>query len=233
MVCATPRSGSSYLCGLLANTKIAGNPEEYYWKDNILDGYKKWKVNDFAGYFKKSLEAGSTYNRVFGAKIMWGYIDDFIQRLKKITRSNFSSDKLLFEFYFPNLKFIYIWRKDFVAQAVSWTIASQTGIWFSGSNNKPDKKPKYNFQIINNLVKEIKTHNKAWNDWFTENQITPLKIKYEDLDIHTNKVMIGVMNLLDLDLPSDTAIKASYKRQTDSIKKEWTQRFLSEQKTSY
>ena len=38
VVCATPRSGSTLLCALLAGTGVAGNPEEYFerlWRTGL------------------------------------------------------------------------------------------------------------------------------------------------------------------------------------------------------
>jgi LPS sulfotransferase NodH len=42
LVCATPRSGSFLLCEALKNTALAGQPEEYFWRDDEPAWKERW-----------------------------------------------------------------------------------------------------------------------------------------------------------------------------------------------
>src|SRR3954471_2058841 len=97
LVCATPRSGSTLLCELLAATGVAGRPQEYFedlcatgmprQPREYFDGLDAPEVlgllapslpgtprpqGAFAGRLAEVLDAGTTPNGVFAAKLMWG-----------------------------------------------------------------------------------------------------------------------------------------------------------------
>ena len=78
-VCASPRAGTSLLTGLLKSTGIAGRPEEYFWRD-MPDWSRRWAVSRFEDYLQAALREGTRPNGVFGAKLMWGYLGDFVSR---------------------------------------------------------------------------------------------------------------------------------------------------------
>src|ERR687895_1244659 len=78
-VCASPRAGTSLLTGLLKSTGIAGPPEEYFWRD-MPDWSRRWAVSRFEDYLQAALREGTTANGVFGAKLMWDYLGDFVSR---------------------------------------------------------------------------------------------------------------------------------------------------------
>src|SRR5215210_6559319 len=106
LVCATPRSGSTLLCELLASTGIAGRPAEYF-EDLRATGLPRQAREYFGGYDDPVVEhlplllpgapeapghfeahlgqvvrEGTTPNGVFAAKLMWGYFPDFAAHIK-------------------------------------------------------------------------------------------------------------------------------------------------------
>jgi LPS sulfotransferase NodH len=230
LVCGTPRSGSSLLCGYLSNTKIAGNPEEYYWKDNEAEGYEKWGIKTYEEYLAKTIELGTTENGVFGAKVMWGYMEDFLTKLRSITNKPFISDKELLEHFFPKLDFLFIIREDEVAEAVSWAIAGQTGIWFHGDTRTPEKEAVYNFEMIDTLVYEVQRHNREWNEWFTQYEINPYRITYEELVAKPQEIILGALSHLGLEHDKGIEIVERNKRQGNAINIEWKNRYLADKK---
>src|SRR5215210_736106 len=101
LVCATERSGSTLLCELLAGTGVAGKPEEYfeflsatgrvrqpreYFPDDadpeILELLPPLESPlpdvPWARRLADARERGTTPNGVFGAKMMWAYLPDFL-----------------------------------------------------------------------------------------------------------------------------------------------------------
>jgi LPS sulfotransferase NodH len=61
---------------------VAGRPEEYFWRDDEPLWSGRFDSSDFAGYVRKVLEEGTTPNGVFGAKVMRGYLNDFLGKLR-------------------------------------------------------------------------------------------------------------------------------------------------------
>jgi LPS sulfotransferase NodH len=141
LVCATPRSGSSLLCGLLAGTGVAGRPEEYFWRGDEGSWSQRWGVSGFADYLRAAIAHGSTTNGVFGAKVMYGYLPDLLGSLVELPGGRGLDDRSLLERVFPNLCCLWIWREDVVAQAVSWSKALQTNVWSVGDERAPAATP--------------------------------------------------------------------------------------------
>jgi LPS sulfotransferase NodH len=116
LVCTTPRSGSTLLCELLADTGIAGRPDEYFQQlrstglpmmpadylagasaDLVPAGDHKGELEQHALYDPRRFESfdeyvgwvvrrGTTANRVFGAKIMWPYLAALVEGLSTCAR---------------------------------------------------------------------------------------------------------------------------------------------------
>jgi LPS sulfotransferase NodH len=81
LICATPRTGSSLLCGLLDSTGIAGHPGSWFRRQDEREFAARWGIANqsdgtfgYADYFPAAIAAGSTPNGVFAARIMWGTV---------------------------------------------------------------------------------------------------------------------------------------------------------------
>lgn len=86
LICATPRTGSSLLCGLLDSTEVAGHPESWFRRQGEQEFAARWGIADpsdgtlgYVDYFRAAVAAGSTANGVFAARIMWGTMDEVIR----------------------------------------------------------------------------------------------------------------------------------------------------------
>ena len=95
---------------------------------------------DFEGWFRYVLQRGTTRNGVFGAKMMWNYFDDFRARVARAAgpRATSRFNEAL-DVVFPNLRIIFVRRRDKVAQAVSLWKAIQTQQWRTTRVTRPTK----------------------------------------------------------------------------------------------
>ena len=114
LVCTTPRSGSTALCGLLTGTGLAGRPDEYFQQlrstgrpmrprdylegvapdivppeahDGELEEHQLYDPRRFSGfeeYVEWVKNRATTPNGVFGAKIMWPYMAGLVDRLTTV-----------------------------------------------------------------------------------------------------------------------------------------------------
>src|ERR1700678_1266834 len=140
LVCATPRSGSTLLCQALAQTGVAGRPQEYFealrhsglprrpheyfdperhaniirrlafreMPEGAATPNTLWHPDTYDQYLDWALAQGTTPNGVFGAKLMWGYLEDFAALLRGIEGlSNRPVPELLAR-AFPGLRYIQI-----------------------------------------------------------------------------------------------------------------------------
>ena len=224
-VCGTPRSGSWLLCGLLAGTGIAGRPHEYFWRDTEEAARRAWGVTSFSDYLQSVLAAGTGANGVFGAKLMWAYVTDFVGKLRRLAGATSAGDRELFEQFFPRPRFVWVRRDDVVAQAVSWARAIQTGYWHHWDTAGPKAEPRFDFDQIDALVREAGAHDAEWRRWFAENRISPLELRFEDL-VEDQAIMTRqVLAFLELDLSGDSLVAAQTVRSGDALNAEWAARY--------
>jgi LPS sulfotransferase NodH len=228
LVCGTNRSGSNLLGGLLKSTGVAGRPEEYFWRGHEADWAERWGASDPAEYVRAAIEAGTTPNGVFGAKLMWPHMDDLLAKVSVISEDRRESALGLLDCVFPNLRFIWIWREDMVAQAVSFSRAIQTDEWTAGVRNRPGGEPRFDFKHIRALHDEVIRQNRAWRRWFELNGIAPTRVRYEDLVDDMEAVTFRVLDSLGVEVPPGTTPEAKHSKQADAISAEWISRYRAE-----
>jgi trehalose 2-sulfotransferase len=203
-VCGMPRSGSWLLCGLLASTGVAGRPHEWFWRDTQASLMRAWGTGDFASYLELVLAAGTTANGVFGAKVMWGHLPEVPP--------------------FPRPRFVWLRRRDRVAQAVSFARAVQTAHWHHW-DPPPREEPTFRFEEVDALLRELGEHDRAWARWFVDERIEPLEVAFEDLLSDLEAETLRVLDFLGLELPEGTEIQPLTRGQSDGVTAEWCERY--------
>jgi len=228
LICATPRSGSSLLCEALRNTGKAGRPEEYFLPSNEPAWQGRWNTSTYAEYLSEAIKQDTTPNGVFGAKIMWGYFDDFASKLRQLPGFEVPSNHALMTNVFPNLHYIWIRRRDKVRQAISHAKARQTNTWRLETEvaSLSRDEPTFFFEQIDYMVREIEAHEAAWQRYFAESGIQPLVVVYEDLVLKYEETAIQILNYLNI--PSLDHIEFAPRRlrqQADEQTEQWVQRY--------
>jgi len=220
-VCGTPRSGGWFLCGLLASTGVAGRPHEWFWRATEEANRGAWDVSSFPEYLVRVRDAATTPNGVFGSKLMWGYTEDFLERVRQL--GNASSDRSLIERHFPNPRFVHIRREDVVAQAVSWARAIQTGRWHHWDARGSHAAAVYDRRQIEALAAEAATHDNAWRKWFAANEIDAFPVRLEDLAGDPEGMTREVLRFLGI-AADGVRITALTVRTPDPVQDEWVAR---------
>src|ERR1700750_2530266 len=88
-----------------------------------------WSGAAYHRYLEWALEAGTTPNGIFGAKLMWGYFGDFVSLVRNIPEYRDLPLAELLPAVFPDLTFVRVVRANKVRQAVSLWKAVQTATW--------------------------------------------------------------------------------------------------------
>jgi trehalose 2-sulfotransferase len=153
LICATPRTGSSLLCGLLDSTGVAGHPESYFRQPSEQEFAARWDIVrssdgafSYADYVRAAIAAGSTDNGVFAARIMWGTLDELVAKLAPLYPGLTGSDLDLLSRVLGRMRFVYLRRGDVVAQAVSLLRAEQTDVWFE--TDQDHREPEQELALI-------------------------------------------------------------------------------------
>jgi LPS sulfotransferase NodH len=231
-VCATPRTGSSLLLGLLASTGLAGIPEAYFRRPDERLWADRWGIAgppdpafDYHGFVRSALAAGSTPNGVFGAKLMWGTLDELVAKLAPRAAGR---DLAVLEAAFGPIRFVHLRREDELAQAVSWLRAEQTRTWWAGDPGGTAGEPHYVEAGITALLDTVAQHNAAWRAWFARYGVTPHEITYEQLTADLTGTTRGVLTFLGLDPDEGRPIQPRHRRQADLLNEEWAARYRTE-----
>lgn len=194
LLCATPRSGTTLLCDLLGETGQAGRPQSYYRRQDILRRAKGWglRPDDFAdpaafdrAYLTAVLEEGAGGTGIFGMRMMWGTLAELSERLGPLYAH--AVGRALLEEIFGPLIHVHVSRQDKVAQAISLLKAEQSGLWHVGADGSdrqrtaPSAPVGYDADRIAELLSELEHDDAAWEGFFAQYQITPIRIEYEAL----------------------------------------------------
>ncbi|WP_405972607.1 Stf0 sulfotransferase family protein [Streptomyces sp. NBC_00988] len=240
-ICATPRTGSSLLLGLLGSTGVAGHPQAYFRSPDEGAWAERWGIRrtpqgalDYGEFVRAALREGRTGNGVFGAKLMWGTHAELTGRLAGLHPELAGDELRLLEREFGQpVRFVHLRRDDILAQAVSWLRAEQTGVWFVGGRGEisggggqvAGERPHFDRAAITRIMRTVEEHNAGWERWFEAYGIQPYRVRYEDLSADPSAVTLSVLDDLGLALPAGQQLTPSHHRQADRLNEEWIARF--------
>ena len=122
---------------------------------------------------------------------------------------------------------IFVDRQNLIAQAISFARASQTQIW--NSLNTQAIHPVYEFERIRASMSHIQAEVANWKMYFERREISPLRVRYEDLILDVDRGVKRVMDLLMVsdDEPFEFAVP-TLERQGDHVNTEWIERYTAE-----
>jgi LPS sulfotransferase NodH len=188
-----------------------------------------WDNADYGPYLESVLKEGTTPNGVFGAKLMWGYLDDFTELLATIPGYAELTIPQRLARAFPDLRYVWITRADKVRQAVSLWKAVQTQAWRAerdAAANRATSPPEYSFRAIDHLMGQLREHDAAWTGYFKGLGVTPLTITYEELAEAHEPVIRRVLAHVGADVPDALEVgPPELKIQADALSEEWVQRY--------
>lgn len=239
IICATPRSGSTLLCDLLADTGVAGRPDSFFRRQSFSDWAHDFNLST-AGWgeahkFDQSYLAavhqyGCRGTKVFGMRLMWESLGDLSNRLGSFY-PGLPSDSARFGSAFGPPVYVHLCRKDKVAQAVSLLKAEQTGLWHVDADGtererlKPGMAPVYDARALADQVAELGEHDAAWQGWFARQGILPVRITYEALSTEPQAVLATLLTALGLDPAIAETVKPRTAKLADGTSREWATRF--------
>ena len=223
VLCGTPRTGSTLLCGLLASTGVLGRPESYFreadevaWAANFGLATEGGHVRDYRAFVSAARSAGTSNNGVFGARIMWGSLERMMEGLGRVPGE---PDLAILEEALGPLTFVHLRREDVAAQAVSWCRAEQTGYWQQGDSITQE--PRQDIARARLLMETIRKHNAAWRAWFDAQGVEPQTVTYEQLVGDRRRVIQGIAAKLAVEVPSTWRPLSRHRKQADGLNRAW------------
>ncbi len=231
-LCTTPRSGSSALGDALAHTGVAGRPTEYFnrrfWPE--LFGRFGIDTGDRAvpDYLETLVRETATPNGVFGVKVMLDSdMEPFFEGLRRTNRA--LSDAELVRTVFPDLRFVYLTRRNKVRQAVSFRRAQQTGVWerYSGEAATTSPQLEFDFAALERSVHDLTLREARWQDLFDALGVSPYTVVYEDYVRAPEAAAREILDFLGLEPPPGWSLpELPMERLADEISDAWVDRYL-------
>lgn len=176
-IACTMRSGSNLLSAYLIENGL-GQPSEYFQYPLGVNNRRWYEVlrvptDDFPKFLQTLIRVRSK-NSIFGTKLMWDHKNVLVEEAKKYMPSATDVQDI-----FPNHKFIYLFRKDKIGQAISLWRAVQTGSWSSLDQAK-QAEPEYDFFRLLSHFYYILADDYLWDHYFDTHDVPVMRIAYED-----------------------------------------------------
>ena len=247
LVCATPRSGSTLLCKTLAETGVAGDPEEFF---EAVPGHRRAapaarlprRARRPRGARADRARAAATRRRRTRTCAAWASYAEHLERVREwgttpngvfgakimwahledLGRQLDSHDlPALVDTVFDRPRLVWVRRADTVRQAVSLWRAMQTQSW--RAENEPDAgEPQYSFAALRHLVELLTAHDACWERFFAAAGADVLTVGYDDLSTDLAGVLARTLDHIGVAAP-DGALDAlpRLRRQADERSDAW------------
>jgi trehalose 2-sulfotransferase len=215
IIASTGRCGSHMLGHALHETGSFGFPLEYTNPANLIEWKKRLGIEDFHAVLTEIQQRRTSPNGVFGIKIHYSHIKQF---------GGFNH---LIE-YLPKAYYILLSRKNVLSQAVSLSIARQTGVWISVQ--KPVKNnPKYNFKHIDKCLRQIILENSAWRYILAASGCNYIEMDFDYVRNNLAKSIERISSFINVKVdPRKVPKEQVTKKQGNYINEKWAIKFLSD-----
>lgn len=248
-LCHTMRSGSTLLCDALGSTGVAGYAEEYFpERSSFGDVYvttgaalkdpdswrADWTSTPFERCLDRVLSCGTTPNGVFASKLRWFNMAYFGEVFGAPPRQGDVSVAGHLDRLFPNLRYVWVTRRDKVRQAVSLAKARQSSQWKKMSpQQQGSDAADYNFHLVESALRQIVHEECIWEEYFTRAGITPFTVVYEDLVRRYEPTVRRLLDDLEIELPRAYAFPSPrVHKQANDVSEEWVARYHRDERSS-
>lgn len=183
---------------------------------------------DYREHLRRTFARGTTPNGVFGTKIMWTHLEDFLPLARRLPELAGAPLGVVLRSLFGDARYVWVSRRDRVRQAASLWRAIQTQAWRAGQQGAPAAEPRYSFAAIDHLRHRLAGHERAWLRCFAHERIEPLRLWYEDIAADLAGAVGTVLRHIDVPLASSDGLNAPTRRQADELSDAWVERYVRE-----
>ncbi len=229
-ISTTPRTGSFMLAHALDSTGIAGRPQEYFDPNFENLWLERLGITSDAEFFGKILPEGTTPNGVFAAKVHCHQFEYLAGKLRAVHGDRPILD--LLRTTFPDLRYVFLTRRDKVRQAVSYYRAIATNAWWSAHSdsradrNTPAPPPEFNYEQIDHWVTRLWEFERNWRQHFDQAGVTPFEVSYEEFVANYEPTVLAILRYLELPITEAMGIAPPrLEKQADELSEAWVRRY--------
>jgi LPS sulfotransferase NodH len=180
-------------------------------------------------YLGRVIVAATTPNGVFGAKVHWAHFLNLVGKTELPEGAPASAAERLRR-QFPDLRYIYLARRNTVARAISHYRAKKTDRWQLDAQSATDDaggegEPGFDFDAIESFVRLGEAEDANWRQFFRQHDIRPLELSYEELVVDLQGTVRGVLMFLGIPAENINIAPPNLREQADHSSKEWEVRY--------
>jgi LPS sulfotransferase NodH len=231
VICTMTRTGSSLLCDTLGKIGIAGKPAEYFdiHQRNRSFWERYLKIEDPSQYLEKVLAEGTTPNGVFGLKLHGHQTPALISEFGADPKS-MDIDRCLAT-RFPIRKYLWLRRRNKIAQAISYYRASKSRVWRVGpgvpEKTEPPPAVAFDADQIDHYVTLVEQFDRQWDTWFRVSRQRGMVLVYEDFCQQYEQTIRAVCGYIGVGGSGFQVPPPRFQQQADEMSAEWEARYRS------
>lgn len=215
VIASTPRCGSHMLGHLLYQTGAFGFPLEYANPRNLKEWHRRFGLEDQSQVFKSIQAKRTSPNGVFGIKLHYAH-------LAVVGGINRALED------YPDPHFVILTRNDHLKQAVSYSLARQTGVWIAGQKAKSSN-PEYSFSDIDRCLKDTIRDNAAWRYVLASHGCRYIHMSFEEVSSNPHASIQRVADFMGIHLSKEQLpIKEATTKQSGTLNQAWLERYLKD-----
>jgi trehalose 2-sulfotransferase len=223
LICAAPRTGSTLLSSMLMDTALAGQPFEFMHELSMREFFARvgrpLELEEYVNYLKARR---CSQNGVFGFKAQYEQLGGMFPDVDIQTKFIGCFDR-----------FVVVYRKNVLAQAISHYKAMLTGVWHeaaeAGVSAPGPIAEAYDSAELARYVAADIAQAESWRRLLRKCGVDWLEIAYEDLILDPVGMLNRVAEYLDIDIGAlPKAPSPRLRRQSDEISREWGERFVAD-----
>lgn len=225
IICSQKRTGSTLLGTMLGQVGLVGACLEAFDRQTVMPNVVFPRTGhggldeveaDVAAYVARLRRAFAAPGKPLALKLHWEHMEHWQRRGLDLDR------------HFPQARYVFCTRGDVVMQAISLVKANQT-LSFVASQ-APQAEPAYSFEAIDAAVNRIMAQVNAWQDYFRQRGITPLRVTYESLSRDRQAALRAVAPLLGVAVDEEVLrrLEPELEIQRDGVNAAWRARYVAD-----
>lgn len=213
------RSGSNLLASHLRTVPYFGGFHEQLIYSTVQNQATEGGCRSFPELIQfASTNYGRPGAKAWGFKASW----DQIMMLYR-----FGIDRM-----YPEVRIIHITRRDIIAQAVSYSIATQTKKWTSKHEGLDGVLPQYDYRLLCRLVEESLMSELHVRTIATLFEASYLNLRYEAMMLRPKKIMGKVGNFANLDVSNWSPTDPPIEKQFGEINRRFYQQYMMDRRAA-
>lgn len=212
VLCATPRTGSTLACDVIAGTGRLGYPKEPFAEVAVPACAEAWGVptleEDPAHYVRAAFTNGTTPNGICAVKVMW---DD----VGRVARAHGRHEADVLDCFVDPVAML-VTRRDKLGAAISQHRAEQTGEWSTDQSQEGPTPGEADLRRVSELHDAQHGGAERWHALVLATAIPWAEIAYEDVAADPARIAVVAAELVGVDLVDPPEVQTRLRVQRDA-----------------